>query len=294
MLILSYFDRIIGPRLFITFPENIIEELGEEYLKQVADLLDTPDDDGFFTHNFSPELKTANWMFSIPSSWARGRTELMMISVLISEEEPDYFAYEKIFSKFVDRIKIHPQIFKALYRETGPKGDMEDIKKELEILKEELQKVYKILSVRKIETEGQLVSFKALKEQKSIRLTTDIVQKIGDLTQKKKNCFIVLRTRGEVMKLDIIPVETEKIIRLAIIFGEQVQLPILHQIGQILARFDTEISLIFTSGLCQELDRCVYEVYIDTNMNILNKIIEEIYKIQSILEIEVKLLSLNK
>ena len=65
MLILSYFDRIIGPRLFLTFPENLIEELGEDYLKQVSDLLDAPDDDGFFTHNFSPELRTANWMFSI-------------------------------------------------------------------------------------------------------------------------------------------------------------------------------------------------------------------------------------
>jgi hypothetical protein len=271
-----------------------MDELGEDYLKQVSDLLDAPDDDGFFTHNFSPELRTANWMFSIPSNWARGRTELMMISVLISEEEPDYIGYEKIFSKFVDKVKTHPHVFKALYLETGPKAEKEDITSEIEFFKEEIYKIYKILSVRKIETEGQLVSFTELREKKNIKLSSDILQKIGFLTQEKENCFIVFRTRGEAMKLDIIPVNTKKIIRLAIIFGEQVQLPVLHQIGQILARYDDNMALIFTSGLCQELDRCVYEVYVDCDMGILNQIIEEIYKINSILEIEVKLLALNK
>jgi hypothetical protein len=294
MLILSYFDRIIGPRLFLTFPENLCEELGEDYLRQVSDLLDAPEDDGFFTHNFSPELKTANWMFSMPSNWARGRIELLMVSVLISEEEPDYARYEKIFSKFVERISNHPNMFKSLYVTSGPKTELEEINEKFEVLKEELYKIYKILSIRKVETEGQLISFSSLKEDKKIRLSGDIIHKLGNLNEEKKNFFIVFRTRGKAMKLDVIPVSTEKIIRLAIIFGEQVQLPVLHQIGQILARYDNEVSLIFTSGLCVEVEKCIYEVYIDTEMPTLNKIIEEIYKIKSILEIEVKLIALKK
>ncbi len=294
MLILSYFDRIIGPRLLLTYPENLIEDLGEKYLKQVSDLLDTPEDDGFFTHNFSPELRTANWMFSIPSNWARGRTEILMLSSLISEEEPDYTMYEKVFSKFVERIKANHNIFKAFYRSIGPREELEEMNIKFEFIKNELDKLYKILSIKKIETEGQLISFSKLKEDRQIKLSSDIIQKIGYLTEVKNNCFIVFRTRGNAMKLDIIPVETEKVIRLAIIFGEQVQLPVLHQIGQILASYENKVSLVFTSGLCQELDRCVYEIYINTEMSTLNEIIDEIYKINSILEIEVKLIALNK
>ena len=45
--------------------------------------------------------------------------------------------------------------------------------------------------------------------------------------------------------------------------------------------------------LCQEVDRCVYEVYLDTDMETLNEIINDFYKIESILSIEVKLIGVN-
>jgi len=292
MLLLSYFDRIIGPKIILTYPENLRDELDNEAIKQIRGLLDSADD-GFFTHHFSVDLKTANWIFNLDSSWARGRMELGMLSILLSEEEPDYSFYEKKLSKFVGNIRQIPDIFKAFYIKMGPKEEKENIKKNFEILKEELHNLYKILSLKKIETEGQLISFSKLKESREIRLSSEIIERIGSITTEKQNCFIVFRTQGDAIKLDVIPVKTERIIRLAIIFAEQIQLPILHKISQIITNFGDKLSLIFTSGLCQEAEKCIYEVYIDTDLDTLNHIIEEIYKITNILEIEVKLIGLT-
>ncbi len=295
ILLLSYFDRIIGPNLILTCPENLIEDTSIDFTKQVKTLLDSADD-GFFTHYFSPEFKTANWIFTIDSSWARGRAELVMISAITSEEEPDYSLYEKILSKFVENVKGHNDIFKGFYLNYGPKEEMEEIQKNYEILKQELQKTYKILSFKKIETEGKLITFSKIKETKIINLSNEIIQKLNVLTEskEKENCFIVFRTRGKAIKFDILPVNIEKVIRLAIIFEVEIQLPILNEIGKILAEFDKKTDLIFTSGLCQEGERCIYEVYIDTDMQTLNQIIENIYMISNIIAIEVKLIALEK
>ena len=94
------------------------------------------------------------------------------------------------------------------------------------------------------------------------------------------------------MKLDIIPVDTDKIFKLSIIFGEKMTMSVLHQVAQIFTNYGEEkASLIYTEGVCQELDKCIYEVYIDTDMDRLNLIIKDIYKISGIIEIDVYELS---
>ena len=294
MILLSYFDRIIGPKVFITNPPNLIEDLDEEYLNQIKSLLDS-NDEGFFTHYFSSELKTANWIFTIKSNWARGRSEIAMISAIISEEEPDYVVYEKIFSKFLGKIKNIPDIYKAFYVDVSPRSEQTEIESNLLLLREELENVYKIVSIKKIETEGHLLSFSEIENKKVIDLSSDILKKLSFLTENKPNCFLVFRTRGEAMKLDIIPLTSDinRVIRLAIIFGEEMTVMVLQQITQIFSKYEDKLSLIFTSGICQEVDKCIYEVYINTEIDTLNKIIEEIYKISGILEMEVKLIRLN-
>ncbi|MFX0070965.1 MAG: hypothetical protein ACFFAO_07740, partial [Candidatus Hermodarchaeota archaeon] len=102
------------------------------------------------------------------------------------------------------------------------------------------------------------------------------------------------RTRGEAMKIDLIPVETDRIFNLVIIFGEQMTINVLQQISQIFSKFENEVSLVFTSGICQEVDKCLYEIYINTEMEKLNEILDEIYKISGIIEIDVKLIELKK
>jgi hypothetical protein len=292
MLLLSYFDRILGPTIFLTNPQNLINELREDNKDQIKSLIDS-ENDGFFTHTFSPELKTANWIFKLDSKWARGRFELAMISIIISEEEPDFTNYEKMLAKFVDKVHNIADVFKAFYINNSTPQEKDEIQKKYTLLKDELNNLYKILLIKKIETEGQLLSFSKLKNNKYIELSSVLINQLSDLTQKKQNCFIVFRTRGESIKMDLIPVETDKIFNLVVIFGEQLNLNVLQQISKVFIKYEDEISLIFTSGICQEADKCLYEVYITTEMQKLNILLEEIYRIPGIIEIDVRLLELK-
>jgi len=292
MILLIYFDRTLGPRVFLTSPNDLVQNLEKQNLDKIKSLLDSGEE-GFFSHYFSQQLKTANWIFKIKSDWARGRLELLMITIIAPEEEPDFSYYEELLSKFVRKIKGTSGIFKGLYIDSQIDGEMKQIQKHYQILKEEVDNSYKIVSVKTIETEGDLISLKSLKKQRKIDLSSQVINRISKISNSAENCFIVFRTRGESTKIDIIPVSTEKIIRLAIIFGEQMTVRIVQQIGQIFTKYEDSVSLIFTSGICQEIDRCIYEVYIDPNMEKLNEIIEEIYQIEGVLSIEVKLIELE-
>ena len=289
MLILSYFDRVIGPKIFLTNPQNLLMNLSEESLSQIKSLMGS-DNTGFFTHNFSPELKTANWTFSLNSKWARGRAEFAMISIIISEEEPDYNAYETLLSKFVEKIKGIPELYKAFYINSDEVEDEKKIQNKFTILREELNNLYKILIIKKIETEGQLISLSKLKREKKIELSNELIKKVEKLTDKRQHCFLVFRTRGDALKLDIIPVETDKIFNLIIMFGEHMTITVLQQISKIFTKYEEQLKLIFTSGLCVEMDKCIYEVYIDVEMDILNLLIKDLYNIKGIIEMEVKLI----
>ncbi len=268
-----------------------MNELSEEAKSQIKTLLDASDVGNFFTHYFSPELKTGSMIFNVDSKWARGRTELVMVTVLISEEDPDYSTYEKRLMKFVEKVSKIPDIYKAFYINSPPVAEKEEIERKFLNLKEELENVYKILSVKKIETEGHLLTFSKLRENPKIELSQDFVKKLSILTDKKKNVFMVFRTRSEEIKLDIIPVKAESVFNLVIIFGEQMTINVLQQISQVFAKFEDKVTLVFTSGICQEADKCVYEVYIDTSQELLNQILESIYKIPGIIAIDVKLLN---
>lgn len=290
MLVLTYFNRILGPRIFLTNPQNLINTLDEEYITQIKSLMES-ESTGFFTHNFSSEFKTANWTFNLNSRWARGRSESAMISLIVSEEEPDYPTYENILSKFVEKLNSIPELYKAFYLNS----DTIDLKKEevqnkFTLLKEELNNLYKILLIKKIETEGQLVSFSKLKENRYIGLSNDLIQKLSELTVKKQHCFMVFRVRGEALKLDVIPVKTDEIFNLIIMFGEHMTVSVLQEISKILSKYEDNFKLVFTTGICREIDKCLYEIFLDTDSTTLNHLIEEFYKISGVIEIEVELI----
>lgn len=297
MLLLSYFDRIKGPVVYMTAPGSLAHELKEEYQEQIKSLLDT-NHDGFFTHFFSRELKTANYIFSLESSWARGRQESVMITVIAPEEEPDYTKYEKVLEKFSKKIQSNVHSFKGFYAISGintlSDRTKEEILTQYNFLETELDNLYKILAIKRVETEGQLISFSKLQRDRTISVSKDIINKLRRIQEEHENCFMVFRGRGSAMKLDIIPVDSERIYRLAIIFGQQVSVNMLQLFSRTFSFYDDQIKLIFTSGLCQETDKCIYEVYIDTDQLTLNEIIQELYKIEGIIEIEIELISRDK
>lgn len=292
MLLLCYFDRILGPKVVLTCPHNLLDNLDKLYINQIKSLINS-DDKGFFTHYFSQELKTNNWIFNLESNWARGHLETIMVSAIVSEEEPDYSFYENYLSKFVKKVKGFPDIFKAFYVNSGYEKERDIIQEKFRLIKEELDKLYKILSVKSIETEGQLFSFKDLQDRKTLQLSKGVVKKLKSLIGKKKNCFIVYRTQNNALKVDLIPIDKDEIVRLVIIFGDQMTVKIIQEISKILSQNTEMVSLIFTTGICQEIDRCIYEVYLNIDLSFLNNVIKEIYKISGIIEIGVDLIKLK-
>ena len=295
MLLLIYFDRLIGPKIILTEPKNLLDALGENYTDLIKGLLDSSEE-GFFTHYFSQDLRTANYIFSLKSPVARGYSELLMISAIISEDEPDIQGYKESLTKFVKKIQQFPDIYKAFYINSISMDKKEEALKCYNYLKEQFNNLYKILSIKKIETEGCLYSFSKIKRENAILIPKEVINKINSLRAKGQyqNFFIVFRTRGDIMKIDMIPINKTKVIRLAIIFGEQMTITILQKISEIFSKYDKEVKLVFTSGICQEIDKCIYEVYVDIEEDILEKILKEISIIQGVLEIDVKIINLEE
>ena len=69
--------------------------------------------------------------------------------------------------------------------------------------------------IKKIETEGQLISFSSLVNKGVIELSKKTIDKLKNLKEESKNYFLIFRIQQKAMKLDIIPVNTDKIFKLS-------------------------------------------------------------------------------
>ncbi len=78
--------------------------------------MDQQFNEGFFTHSFE-NLKSMNYYFEIHSDWARGNSEMLMISIIIDQQIPPEVE-EKISilcSEFSERLQSNEEIFTAFY-----------------------------------------------------------------------------------------------------------------------------------------------------------------------------------
>ena len=110
---LSYFHRKIGPLVFYSYPKNILDK---NLSIKIANIMDQQFNEGFFTHSFE-NLKSMNYYFEIHSDWARGNSEMLMISIIIDQQIPPEVE-EKISilcSEFSERLQSNEEIFTAFY-----------------------------------------------------------------------------------------------------------------------------------------------------------------------------------
>lgn len=111
LLILSYFDKIIGPKIFLKVPDNY----NSNYLQYIPNLIDYYDE-GYFIHEFVI-LKTANLIFQISSPLARGYMEIAMISIVLLNEEINPNFFQESLKYFVFEIKRINDIYQGFYIE---------------------------------------------------------------------------------------------------------------------------------------------------------------------------------
>ncbi|TFG24886.1 MAG: hypothetical protein EU529_02645 [Promethearchaeota archaeon] len=110
---LSYFHRKIGPLVFYSYPESILDN---DLSVRIANIMDQTFNEGFFTHSFE-NLNSMNYYFEIHSDWARGNKEMLMISIIFKQQtfpemEQNVSALSKEFS---ERLQENDEIFTAFY-----------------------------------------------------------------------------------------------------------------------------------------------------------------------------------
>ncbi len=121
-ILLTYFDRIEGPIIFLSYPEQILKN--ENYLF-IANLMDQINSEEFFSYSFN-NYHTLNYYFEIDSHWARGNKELLMLSSVFNHQ-PSFETEKTIFSlciEFSEWLKLKEEIFMAFY--TDNKVDQND------------------------------------------------------------------------------------------------------------------------------------------------------------------------
>ena len=127
VLILTHFNNTVGPVISLIAPED--GNIAKSDFEHIPDLMSLYRQ-GFFIHEFAG-WKSANINFEMPSKYARGKAELLMLSLLIKEGDIDIQLVKEYFTKFADGLKDVKGAYKAFYLESDKyKGDL---KKYMEI-----------------------------------------------------------------------------------------------------------------------------------------------------------------
>ena len=112
ILILSHFDPVIGPIVFFQAPGFVNEEL----LKQIPELMNIYNEKHFFVHMFGG-YKSANLLFDVPNEYARGGIDMLLISMIITDEDGDLNVglSEGLLKGFVKEFQKIENAYEGLY-----------------------------------------------------------------------------------------------------------------------------------------------------------------------------------
>ena len=258
MLFFFYFHLKIGPKILTSIPKLYHDYVNDEDLEQIKRLMDAANE-GFFFHTFNPQLKTVNYFFFIESPWARGRMEMLMISQIVQESNPDLAFYERELTEFVTEFQKIPNIYRGIYIDYMNEEYRDEIEKYYELIREKLTELAKRLQQAEIQTKGEIVSMEKITTTKSVRIPSLILENLQNQQNLPKNCFVFYRLQKETYEILLIPVESDKFLKVSI-YLKAINAQTLKEISQIVIQNNT--NLIHSSGLCTQGSLCIYEVYL--------------------------------
>ncbi|MFX0141961.1 MAG: PAS domain-containing protein, partial [Candidatus Hodarchaeota archaeon] len=201
-LILSHFDVIEGPRILLKAPE-LAEDKTLEQIPQLLNLFE----EGFFVQIFS-EFKSTNLIFNIPSDYARGRQEILLISILLNiEKDIDLNLAQNLLIDFKRRLRTLPEAFKAFYigshKYIGDEQKLEEIRQLFLTFYEYAQTTIKALEEAEVRYRAL---FKAARDAIFI-----IDKKSGIIVDANKQAKKLLqRPIEEIIGMDVLELQIEK------------------------------------------------------------------------------------
>ncbi len=115
---LSYFNKIIGPCTLCIYPRDAVQD---EVLREVTCVIDKVSSPGFFTQS-ADNYTAINDYFELPSAWARGGKELLLLSFIFpSKVTPDVeLVLQRLAQDIENQIMKTPELYKGFYA-----GDMD-------------------------------------------------------------------------------------------------------------------------------------------------------------------------
>ena len=90
--------------------------LDENLSVRIANIMDQTLYEGFFTHSFE-DMYSMNYYFEIPSEWARGNKEMLMVSIIFDKQTPPEIEQNvlTLCNEFSERLQSNEMIYTAFY-----------------------------------------------------------------------------------------------------------------------------------------------------------------------------------
>ena len=159
IVILSYFHTRIGPSIFYSFPKTQVDE---DVADRIYELMNQPKKEEFLTQSFE-SLKLLNYYFQIYSDWARGNEEMLMLSIMTTQQiSPEIEeTISNLSKKFSENMQSNKDIFTGFHikeLKNYDENDKERIRKNDSLIKRGVQDLYwEILEdTRKISEEEKI------------------------------------------------------------------------------------------------------------------------------------------
>ena len=135
LLTLTYFHQIQGPSVLISYPEVKLEE---DIISRLLKFFDLEINETFFEIVLiTKKKKIINFHFEIPSEWARGKKEFVMLSLIMKREYESELVYAFIVDASYKILKTK-NVFKAFYKDDDFRNS-NDI--EIDVTYEQIRKI---------------------------------------------------------------------------------------------------------------------------------------------------------
>ncbi|TFG00072.1 MAG: GTP-binding protein [Promethearchaeota archaeon] len=137
--VISYFNQILGPQIFSSVPQNLSGDLRENVLK----FMNFESKKGLLEgYLLNQEYKIINYFIEVPSEWARGDNDILMVSLCL-EQNYKFEIFQEDLEKFKAQLKDIPNLYKAFYKDSPDHIGDKGINEIVSTLEELISKYYK-------------------------------------------------------------------------------------------------------------------------------------------------------